>query len=89
MIQKLALTLGLLGASQIPAVAQQPQHPGDAQFDCTAFKPEGGSVYQVTKPTVIVWGGQSYRLRPGQTFNLDELKVDPGLLRLMHEHCKK
>jgi hypothetical protein len=91
MIQKPspALALVLLAALHTPAVAQQPEQPEDTQFDCTAFKPEGGSVYQVTKPTVIVWAGQSYELHPGQIFNLDNLKVDPKLLNMIREHCKK
>ena len=89
MIQKLVLAFALLVASLAPAAAQQPQQPGDVQFDCTAFKPEGGSVYRVTKPTVVVWTGRSFELQPGQTFNLDDLKVDPQLLKTIQEHCKK
>jgi hypothetical protein len=89
MIQKLVLAFALLVAPLSPAAAQQPQQPGNAQIDCTAFKPEGGSVYLVTKPTVVVWAGRSIELQPGQTFNLDELKIDPQLLKTMQEHCKK
>ena len=89
MIQKLVVTSALLVASLAPAAAQQPQQPGDVRLDCTAFKPEGGSVYQVTKPTVVVWAGQSFGLQPGQTFNLNDLNMDPRLLKTIHEHCKK
>jgi hypothetical protein len=89
MVQKLVLPLALLVASLAPAAAQQPKQPGDIQFDCTAFKPEGGSVYQVTKPTVVVWAGQSFRLQPGQTFNINDLKVEPQLLTMIYEHCKR
>ncbi len=89
MIQKLVLAFALLVAPLSPAAAQQPQQPGNIQFDCTAFKPEGGSIYQVTKPTVVVWAGQSFRLQPGQTFNINDLKVGPQLLTMIYEHCKK
>lgn len=89
MVQKLVVAFALLVASLAPATAQQPQQSGDVRLDCTAFKPEGGSVYQVTKPTVVVWAGQSFGLQPGQTFNLDDLKMDPRLLKTIHEYCKK
>ena len=89
MIQKLVLAFALLVAPLASVAAQQPQQPGNAQLDCTAFKPEGGSVYLVTKPTVVVWGGRSFELQPGQTFNLDELKIDTQLLKTIQEHCKK
>jgi hypothetical protein len=89
MIQRLVLAFVLLVAPLASAAAQQPQQPGNTQFDCTAFKSEGGSVYLVTKPTVVVWAGRSFELQPGQTFNLDELKVDPQLLKTIQEHCKK
>ena len=89
MVQKLVVAFALLVASLSPTTAQQPQQSGDVRLDCTAFKPEGGSVYQVTKPTVVVWAGQSFGLQPGQTFNLDDLKMDPRLLKTIHEHCKK
>jgi hypothetical protein len=89
MIQKLVLPLALLVTSLAPAAAQQSQQPEGTHFDCTAFKPEGGSVYQVTKPTVVIWAGQSYRLQPGQTFNVNDLKVDPELLKMIYERCKR
>jgi hypothetical protein len=89
MVEKLVLPLALLVTSLAPAAAQQSQQPGDIHFDCTAFKPEGGSVYQVTKPTVVVWAGQSFRLQPGQTFNVNELKMEPQLLKMIYERCKK
>jgi hypothetical protein len=89
MIQKLVLPLALLVISLAPAAAQQSQQPEDIHFDCTAFKPEGGSVYQVTKPTVVIWAGQSFRLQPGQTFNITDLKVEPQLLEMIYERCKR
>ena len=89
MVQKLVLALALLIASLAPAAAQQSQQLGDVQLDCTAFKPEGGSVYQVTKPTLVVWAGQSFRLQPGQTFNINDLKADPQLLSMIYERCKR
>jgi hypothetical protein len=89
MNQKLVLASALLFASLAPAAAQQLQQPGDIQLDCTAFEPKGGSIYRVTKPTTVVWAGQSFGLQPGQTFNLDELKVEPRLLNMIHRHCEK
>jgi hypothetical protein len=89
MIQIPVFMFALVIASPVLAAVQQPQQSGNIQFDCTAFKPEGESVYRVIKPTVVVWAGQSYGLQIGQTFNMNELKVDPQLLNMIREHCKQ
>jgi hypothetical protein len=91
MIQKLALAFTLLVISLAPAGAQQPQQSVETEFDCSAFEPENGDGYRVTKRTIVVWAGNSFGMQPGETFNPDKFKATEGpqLSELMRERCKK